>query len=659
MKRFYLFLVTVYVTGAVLKEPSREVAEITPTRATQARTWGNNEECCAAAHAIDKDLSTQAAIETDNGEAWLKLEFGKTFFIHRIIIYYRFYTGWYDPSHGCVESETNFKSCVNGDNNVDVSVYQGEVQQNSCGTLQLTYGLEQSDQIYTIICNAEGDTVKLSKSTGNIAVYQIVVTSTERSRQISEITPTRATQGSTFQNNEECCAAAHATDKDLSTIAAIETDNGEVWLKLEFGKNFVINKAIIYYRFYTGWYDPSHGCVESETNFKSCVNGDNDVDVSVYQGEVQQKSCGTLQLTYGLEQSDQIYTLICNAEGDTVKLSKSTGYIAVYEVVVTSSERSRQIAEITPARVTQGATLSNDEECCAAAHATDKDLSTVSATHTDNGAGWLKLEFGKTFFINKAIIYYRFYTGWYDPSDWCVISQTNFKACLDTDNNVDVSVYQGEVQQKSCGTLQLTYGLEQSDQIYTLICNAEGDTVKLSKSTGYIAVYEVVVTSSERSRQIAEITPTKVTQEATLNNNEECCAAAHATDKDLSTQAVTKTDNGGGWLKLEFGKTFFIHRIIIYYRFYTGWYDPSHWCVQSETNFKVCVNGDNDVDVSVYQGEVKQKSCGTLQLTYGLEQSDQIYTLICNAEGDTVKLSKSTGYIVIYEVVTITNTAGK
>ena len=67
---------------------------------------------------------------------------------------------------------------------------------------------------------------------------------------------------------------------------------------------------------------------------------------------------------------------------------------------------------------------------------------------------------------------------------------------MDNDNNVDVSVYQRDVKQGSCGTLQLTYGLEQSDQIYTLICNTEGDTVKLSKNTGFIAVSEVVVTST-------------------------------------------------------------------------------------------------------------------------------------------------------------------
>ena len=106
-------------------------------------------------------------------------------------------------------------------------------------------------------------------------------------------------------------------------------------------------------------------------------------------------------------------------------------------------------------------------------------------------------------------------------------------------------------------------------------------------------------------------------------------------------------------MKLEFQKTSFIHKVVIYYRFYNNWYDPNMWCVRNHGRFRGCVNADNNVDVSVYQGEVKQKSCGTLQLTYGLEQSDQIYTLICNSEGDTVKLSKSTGVIAVLEVVVV------
>ena len=155
---------------------------------------------------------------------------------------------------------------------------------------------------------------------------------------------------------------------------------------------------------------------------------------------------------------------------------------------------------------------------------------------------------------------------------------------------------------------------------------------------------------SDRQQEIAEIKPSSATQGKTFENNEDEYAAAHAVDKDLSTLSATHTDNGEGWLKLQFDKSYFIHKVVIYYRFYTNWYNPNDYCSKSEANFRICVHGDTDVDVSVYQGEVKQKSCGTLQLTYGLEQSDQIYTLICSIEGDTVKLTKNSDVIVVYEI---------
>ena len=168
----------------------------------------------------------------------------------------------------------------------------------------------------------------------------------------------------------------------------------------------------------------------------------------------------------------------------------------------------------------------------------------------------------------------------------------------------------------------------------------------------YIGTKGCDVVFAERNKEIAEITPTSAAQGKTYGN-EECCAAAHVIDRDLYTAAVTLTDNGAGWLKLQFDRTHFINKIIIYHMFYTNWYDSSNGCVQSESDFKACVDNDNNVDVSVYQGEVKQKSCGTLQLTYGLEQSDQIYTLVCNIDGETVKLSKNTGLIAVFELVVI------
>ena len=144
--------------------------------------------------------------------------------------------------------------------------------------------------------------------------------------------------------------------------------------------------------------------------------------------------------------------------------------------------------------MSQGKTYENDERIYGAANAVDKNLASLSATLTDNGAGWLKFKFDKTYNFNKVVIYYWFYTNWYDPYRWCANSEANFRKCVESHNNVDVSVYQGEVKRKSCGTLQLTYGLEQADQIYTLLCNTHGDTVKLSKSTGSLVVPEVVMT---------------------------------------------------------------------------------------------------------------------------------------------------------------------
>ena len=145
----------------------------------------------------------------------------------------------------------------------------------------------------------------------------------------------------------------------------------------------------------------------------------------------------------------------------------------------------------------------NNEERYRAVHAIDRDLSSSAAT--DNSAGWIKLEFDRTYSFHKVVIYYWFYTNWYNPASWCVLSIDNFRACVDVENNVDVSVYKGEEHQKSCGTLQLTYGLEQSEQIYTLLCNTEGDMIQLSKTTGHIVVFEVVTTTSGKINQFYSV----------------------------------------------------------------------------------------------------------------------------------------------------------
>ena len=111
-------------------------------------------------------------------------------------------------------------------------------------------------------------------------------------------------------------------------------------------------------------------------------------------------------------------------------------------------------------------------------------------------------------------------------------------------------------------------------------------------------------------------------------------------------------------MKLEFDKIYFIGKIIVYFAFYNNWFGDDDYWHENEEHFRQCVDHHNSVDVSVYQGDVKLEFCGTLKLTYGLEQSDQIYTLICNAAGDTVKFNKKSGAILVYEVVALNEPKG-
>ena len=156
--------------------PERVVGEIKPIKVDQ-----KVRPCCPFDPynhgVVDLDLRTKAGADADDtGPAWLKLEFGKVQFILNVIFYVRFYTNWFNPQDTCTSSDMNkWRSCMDAISGISVSVYRGEVKQKSCGTLQITYGLEQSDQIYTLTCGAIGDTVKLTKAEGKLRAWEIVV----------------------------------------------------------------------------------------------------------------------------------------------------------------------------------------------------------------------------------------------------------------------------------------------------------------------------------------------------------------------------------------------------------------------------------------------------------------------------------------------------
>ena len=137
----------------------------------------------------------------------------------------------------------------------------------------------------------------------------------------------------------------------------------------------------------------------------------------------------------------------------------------------------------------------------------------------------------------------------------------------------------------------------------------------------------------------------------------ESFTADHAVDKDLSTYSIAIEDVVGvlGWIKLEFDRTYTIHTVTVYQVFFTNWYLPTQWCFLNFERYKRCQIEYSGVDIAVYQGDEEQKLCGTLQITWELEQADQVYTFLCAAEGDTVLLSKDTGTQILFAEIVVTS----
>ena len=78
-----------------------------------------------------------------------------------------------------------------------------------------------------------------------------------------------------------------------------------------------------------------------------------------------------------------------------------------------------------------------------------------------------------------------------------MVNIEKYRKCKTSHNNTEVSVYQGDVKQKSCGTLYTTFGLEQSDQIYLIKCNVHGNAIVLTKKpikdSSILPLWEIVI----------------------------------------------------------------------------------------------------------------------------------------------------------------------
>ena len=128
---------------------------------------------------------------------------------------------------------------------------------------------------------------------------------------------------------------------------------------------------------------------------------------------------------------------------------------------------------------------------------------------------------------------------------------------------------------------------------------------------------------------------------------------------DISTYSVALVSGESVWVDLNLGGLHYIHRVTIYYNFYTDWWPDSssafNWCQESLSNWDGCTAANDNPHVSVFANGANQKLCGTLQISSGLTQKDHIYPFLCHIKGDVVRLHKSENSIVFAEAVVDTN----
>ena len=153
-----------------------------------------------------------------------------------------------------------------------------------------------------------------------------------------------------------------------------------------------------------------------------------------------------------------------------------------------------------------------------------------------------------------------------------------------------------------------------------------------------------------------QIYPTSVSVSKLWDSNR---PATFFIDHDISTYSVALVSGESVWVDLNLGGLHYIHRVTIYYNFYTDWWPDSssafNWCQESLSNWDGCTAANANPHVSVFANGANQKLCGTLQISSGLTQKDHIYTFLCHSKGDAVRMHKASRFILFADIIVDTN----
>ena len=165
---------------AVKRFPSgrdREIGEASPINVIIESTAGKHaDETAFPNFAVDGDLSTSAILNSEGSSAWLQLDFTEKVHVHKVLMYNEYHRDWFWES-GCRNSLTDYRQCVDMHRSARIDLYNGEEEVISCGKPKPNYGLRQSDQLYTVLCNKLGRSVRLTTINSVTRVFELVVIS--------------------------------------------------------------------------------------------------------------------------------------------------------------------------------------------------------------------------------------------------------------------------------------------------------------------------------------------------------------------------------------------------------------------------------------------------------------------------------------------------
>ncbi|KAL5270945.1 hypothetical protein ACHWQZ_G001565 [Mnemiopsis leidyi] len=578
----------VYEMALIRKSGIRDrvAGEITPVSAVQSATKENNEELNGAGNAIDMNNKTKSsAVAGSDGNAWIKISLGSIHCVQQVLRYGDSDAPWQtwtcsDDSCGCVGKY--------------------------CSYFTLTVSNEgTAPDLPTDSDYKYGDSVKYEKTSasGGVGLAEMVIIGKKvtKERETDEITPLRAEQSATQNDNKDNYGAGLAIDRNLITHSTtVGASDGKTWLKVVFDQVHCVQKVLWYY----GNANLGLTWTCNDNNCGTCVG----------------TACNEFTLTVSTEGEVSHLSPVSDCRyGDTVKLERISG----------GTTRKRVAGEITPINAEHSASKDNDDAKYGAGLAIDMNIFSRSFTHAgSDGTCWLKMTLDHLHCVQKVMRDIFVENKYRNPYQTWTCSETGCNDCAE--------VY--------CASFTLTVNsvgkaLDVADKPISSDCKV-GDTVKLEKTGSNDLNFrsqELVIIGYAVERELLpnEITP--VSADHSQTNGDENYGPGKAIDLNLWTYSNQMAGGDGTvWLRVNLGQVHCVQQVIWFY--FNGSPDLT-WSCTTESDCSFCEGG----------------ACSDYTLTVSTEGAAPDLSPVSDCRyGDSVKLVENNGNgFGVYELAII------